>query len=63
VRWADPYGRISWRGTSLTLTPVLGGQPVGLRQTDEDEWDLHYGPLLIGYVLIRQGGPRLERVA
>ena len=29
----------------------------------DDEWELHYGPLLIGYMLIRQGGPRLERIA
>jgi hypothetical protein len=37
--------------------------PIGLRQVDEDEWELHYGPLLIGRVLMRDGKPHLERVA
>ena len=63
VRRVKPNGYFSWEGTSLPLTRLLAGQPVGLRQTDEDEWELHYGPLLIAHVLLRGGTARLERVA
>jgi len=56
-------GFFCWQGSMLRVGSLLASQPVGLRQTDEDEWDLHYGPLLIGYVLMRDGAARLERVA
>jgi putative transposase len=63
VRRVTTNGHFSWLGTSLPLGKLLVSQPLGLRQVDEDEWELHYGPLLIGYVLIRDGKPHLERVA
>ena len=63
VRQVSPKGHFSWRGSLLYLNHLLASQPVGLRETDQDEWELHYGPLLIGYVLVRAGVPRLERVA
>lgn len=63
VRRVAPSGAFSWKATTLQLSILLAGQPVGLRQTDEDEWELHYGPLLIGYVLQREGKARLERLA
>lgn len=63
VRRVKANGHFSWHGYELRLGPLLVSQPVGLRQTDDDEWELHYGPLLIGYVLLRDGKPRLERVA
>jgi hypothetical protein len=30
------------------------------RQTDADEWELFYGPVLLGYVLRRNGVVRIE---
>jgi transposase InsO family protein len=63
VRWAKLNGCISWQGTPLYLAPLLAGQPVGVHQIAEDEWELHYGPVLLGYILLRDGKPVLERAA
>ena len=60
VRWANNSGWVSWRGTWLRVAGLLRGQPVGFKQIDEDEWELFYGPVLLGYVLIRNGAPRVE---
>jgi transposase InsO family protein len=59
VRTVSTSGRFGWRGAHLLVTQLLAGQPVGLKQIDEDEWELFYGPVLLGYVLIRDGKPRL----
>jgi hypothetical protein len=63
VRLVKVNGLFSWRGTMVSVGTPLASQPVGLKQTDEHEWELHYGPLLIGHVLVREGTVRLERVA
>ena len=63
VRQVAPNGRIKWKGAVLYLTHLLGSQPVGLKEIDNDEWELFYGPLLIGYVLVREGKPRVEPVS
>src|SRR5580704_17120838 len=60
VRRISDNGKLRFGGTTLYVGRVLAGQPLGLRQTDEDEWELHYGPLLVGYLLVRNGEPRIE---
>jgi putative transposase len=60
VRRVLPTGCFKFKGERLRAGSPLRNQPVGLRQTDEDEWELFYGPLLIGYVLVRDGAPRIE---
>jgi hypothetical protein len=62
VRTVDSVGYFRWKGQRLLAGAPLIDQPIGLRQTDEDEWELFYGPLLIGYVLMRDGVARLEHV-
>jgi putative transposase len=63
VRRISDNGKLRFGGTTLYVGRVLAGQPLGLRQTDEDEWELHYGPLLVGYLLVRNGEPRIEPIA
>lgn len=63
VRWVNESGMISWKGTSLYLAQLLGRQPVGLRQIADEEWELHYGPILLGYLLLRGGRPILQTAA
>jgi putative transposase len=63
VRWINESGKLQWKGAIAHLTKLLGGQPVGLRQIDEDEWELFYGPVLLGYVLGRGDELKIERVA
>jgi transposase InsO family protein len=60
VRSIAPNGRLSWKGHSVLASRLLAGQPVGLKQIDDDEWELFYGPLLIGYALVRDGKLRVE---
>ncbi len=63
VRWVDRNGVVSWKGTHLYFAELLSKQPVGLHQLGEDEWEVRYGPLLLGYVLLRKGKAVLERAA
>ena len=60
VRRVSDTGKLSWKAQLLSVGRVLANQPVGLRQTDEDEWELFYGPLLIGIVLARGGKVRVQ---
>jgi hypothetical protein len=59
VRLVTSSGRFSWQNAKLRLTTLLSGQPVGLKQLDDDEWELFYGPVMLGYVLTRDGKTRL----
>jgi hypothetical protein len=60
VRRTDGSGFFCWKGAYLRAGNPLANQPLGLRQTDDDEWELHYGPLLLAYVLMRDGKPLIE---
>jgi hypothetical protein len=60
VRRANHTGSISMAGKPVYLSNLLKHQPIGLRCIDDDEWEVHYGPLLLGHLLIRQGKPRIE---
>jgi len=60
VRRIKVSGQMPWNGHSLQVGTVLAGQPVGLKPIDEDEWELFYGPLLIGSLLVRDGKPRID---
>ena len=62
VRRVGPNGYLSWRGQYVRIANLLASQPMGLCQTDEDEWELFYGPLLVGYLLRRNGQLRIEPV-
>ncbi len=63
VRRITENGRLRFAGGSLYVGTILAKQPLGLRQTDDDEWEVHYGPLLVGYALKRGGAVRIEPVA
>jgi putative transposase len=60
VRRVGPNGHVSWLGESMPLGKLLASQPVGFREIDNDEWELHYGPVMLGHVLLRDGKPRVE---
>jgi putative transposase len=63
VRRVSASGHFNWKGGPLLLAGApLCHHPIGLRQTDEDEYEIFYGPLLIGYLLVRDGKPRIEPV-
>lgn len=62
VRRIQSNGCLKWKQVGLHIAKFLVGQPVGLRQTDEDEWEVYYGPLLLGDILLRNGEWRIDRV-
>jgi putative transposase len=60
VRRVSNEGRFTWKGQILHAGRPLENQPLGLRQVDDDEWELFYGPVLIGVVLLRDGKVRVD---
>jgi len=63
VRRATEAGYVSMAGKLFYVSHLLKKQPLGFREVDSDEWEIHYGPMLIGHLLIRQGKPRIEPIA
>lgn len=47
VRRVRSNGEIRWHGELLYLSGVLAGEIVGLKQADDDWWDIYFGPLRI----------------
>jgi transposase InsO family protein len=45
VRSVKGQGDISWKGHHVYLTKTLAGQLVGLRQINDDLWDIYFGPI------------------
>jgi putative transposase len=41
-------GAIKWKGNRTFLSEVLIGQTVGLREIDEEIFEVYYGPILLG---------------
>ena len=63
VRRVNKGGTISFQHQLLQVGNVLRLEAVGLKAVDEDEWELYYGPILLGYVLRRGNTLRIERAA
>jgi putative transposase len=60
LRRVQTNGRVGWNGPKLIVSKLLAGQHVGFKQIDDDEWALAYGPVLLGYVLRRNGKLRIN---
>jgi putative transposase len=43
-------GSIKWRGAEPFISEVLAGEQVGLYRVGEDEYDVRYGPILLGRI-------------
>ena len=59
VRRVSNNGVIKWR-SPLFINKLLIGQPVGLRAIEEDIWEIFYGPLKIGRVVMRDSVAKVE---
>ncbi len=59
VRRITGDGILKWRTRRVLVGRPLANQPVGLRDVDEDEWELFYGSLHIANVLLRAGALRV----
>ena len=60
IRRVGSNGCISWNSQWLHLTQALADQDVGLEETDDGIWSIHFGPMLLGR--FHQGEARLRGV-
>jgi len=49
LRRVDSAGMVHWRGERFFLSEVLASEYVSLTETGDGEWQLHFGPLRLGY--------------
>lgn len=67
VRRLSSGGALKVWGARLNLTKLLASQPIGLKRTDEDCYEVYYGVLLIGRIVKKDGqvvlSPLVERPA
>lgn len=47
VRRVHRSGEIKWQGQALFVSEALAGEPVGLEETDDGIWSLHFASLLL----------------
>ena len=59
VRRVRRNGEIKWRGSTVYVNQALTGEPVGLHETADGSWAVHYGPIHLG--LIDHRARRLRR--
>jgi len=50
VRRVHHSGEVRWRGHSIYISESLVGEPVGLVERDNGDWDIHYGPVPLGRI-------------
>lgn len=48
VRHVRHNGEIKWRGQLIYLSETLGQEPIGLKQVDQDRWEIYYSFHLLG---------------
>jgi transposase InsO family protein len=63
VRKLDGVGRLHFAGqtTKTTVSALLAREPVGLEPTDEDQWKLYYGSVLLAEVTLKNKELRFEK--
>lgn len=61
IRRVAINGTVSFQGSSHNIGTVLGGHPIGFRETGEATWDVMFGPMLIACVAMRNGQAHLEQ--
>ena len=50
VRRVRQNGEIKWKGELVFLGEVLAGEPVGIAETDEGRFSIHFGPVCLGFL-------------
>jgi|TARA_Y100000294_G_scaffold85426_1_gene80004 hypothetical protein len=50
VRRVHHKGDIRWRGECIYISESLGTELVGLKERDDGDWDIHFGPVPLGRI-------------
>jgi hypothetical protein len=48
VRRVRPSARIRWKNREIYISKALIGEPVGVTQVAEGQWQVTFGPLVLG---------------
>ena len=48
VRQVRPNGALRWQGREIQIAHALAGEPVGLHWVADGQWEVHFGPALLG---------------
>lgn len=59
TRFVNPNGETCWQVERLFIAQALAAERVGLVETGDDVWDIHYGPVRPGAIIrVRFERPR-----
>jgi transposase InsO family protein len=61
VKKTYPNGVISFQHTQWIISSVLKNEWVGLEEVDHDRWKVHFGPIALGVLDVRQAKERRDR--
>jgi len=50
IRKVRRTGEIKWRGSTVYISQTLAGEPVGIEETDDGCWSVHFGPVHLGWL-------------
>lgn len=50
VRKVEKAGQIKWKGNHIYVSETLSREYVGLKPSDNDFWDVYYGPIFLGKI-------------
>jgi putative transposase len=59
VRYVRHNGEIRWHGATIYISEALVGEPIGLIEDDDGDWNVSYGPIALG--VIAHDGDRLRK--
>ena len=59
VRRVRHNGEIRWRGSTIYISEALVGEPIGLIEDEDGNWNVFYGPIALGF--ITHDGDRLRK--
>jgi putative transposase len=61
VRRVGPNGGVSWQGHAVHISDLLCGEPVGLEPIGDDQWRMHYGPVVLAELTMCGKDLRLDK--
>lgn len=50
IRRVRQNGEIKWAGTLVFISEALTGEPIGIAETDDGRFTVHYGPVFLGHL-------------
>jgi hypothetical protein len=50
VRRVHLRGEIKWGGERVFISEALIHEPIGLEPSDDGQWRIHYGPIVLGHL-------------